>query len=637
MKNKNPKAKQVPEILDETALVAEVIDDFNNRAMERKSFETSWQMNINFFLGNQFCSTTPQGEVIDNFKQYFWEEREVYNHIAPLIELRLSKLSRVRPALTVIPFSDEQDDVANAKLSKKILKATSHKTNLPKLISQGTMWSEICGTVFYKIGWNSNQGRAIAKNTDGKNVHEGDVEIAVVSPFEVYPDSSYYNNIEECNSIIYARAFHTSMVKAKWGIVCKGKDINVFSLNNIANTGGLGYNSHTSSISKSKKQDHVLVIEKYEMPTAEYPKGRLIIVAGDELAYMGELPYINGVDGERGFPFVKQSAIPVPNCFWGSSIVERCIPIQRAYNAVKNRKHEYLNRITMGVLTVEDGSIDMDNLEEEGLSPGKVLVYRQGSNGPRMLATGGLPLDFQYEENQLLNEFVKVSGVSDLLSTSSINPNISGVALQLLIEQDEVRLISSAEEIRNAAKDIAKHILRLYKQFAVLPHTSKLVKEDGSLEVFYWNQSNISSEDIMFETENEINETLAQKRSMIFDLLSSGLLNDEEGKLSNSARAKILEQLGFGIWESGQDVKNLHINRASKENLQLLQSKVIASPKEIDDHQLHLNNHIAFMLSKEFENACLQDEKLEKKMLNHIKDHKLFNSLTSKTNEGLDA
>ena len=44
-------------------------------------------------------------------------------------------------------------------------------------------------------------------------------------------------------------------------------------------------------------------------------------------------------------------------------MVERAIPVQRAYNAVKNRKHEFLNRIAMGVLTVEDGSVDTDNLE----------------------------------------------------------------------------------------------------------------------------------------------------------------------------------------------------------------------------------------------------------------------------------
>ena len=52
----------------------------------------------------------------------------------------------------------------------------------------------------------------------------------------------------------------------------------------------------------------VFVIEKYEKPTPEYPNGRLITVAGGKLLYYGELPYKNGVNGDRAYPFVKQES-----------------------------------------------------------------------------------------------------------------------------------------------------------------------------------------------------------------------------------------------------------------------------------------------------------------------------------------
>jgi hypothetical protein len=38
-------------------------------------------------------------------------------------------------------------------------------------------------------------------------------------------------------------------------------------------------------------------------------------------------------------------------------------------------------------MLVEDGSVDVDDLCEEGLAPGKVLVYRQGSNAPAINST----------------------------------------------------------------------------------------------------------------------------------------------------------------------------------------------------------------------------------------------------------
>ena len=626
MKNKNTEKEM------EEELVKSVLKDFEIRQLERKSFESTWQLNINFFLGNQYCFISPAGDIVDSGKQYFWQEKEVYNHIANIIELRQSKLSRVRPSLTVVPFSDDERDIACAKTSKMILKAVSHNINISKILAKGTMWSEICGTVFYKIDWNNNLGKTIGVNALGNPIKEGDVEVSVVSPFEIYPDSSTYNNVEDCMSIIYARSFHKDMVKNIWGVDVEGKDIDVFSLDNLSICGGLGYSSYANSMAKKVKKDQVIVIEKYEKPTIEFPNGRLIIIAGDKLIYNGELPYINKAEGKRGFPFIRQMSIPTPNCFWGTSIIERCIPIQRAFNAVKNRKHEFINRLTMGILSVEDGSVDIENLEEEGLSPGKVLIYRQGANGPKLLSSESLPIDFKNEEDALLSEFTNVSGVSDMLNQSSLlHGNMSGIALQLMIEQDDIKLSTSSEEIRYSAKEIAKQILRLYKQYAKLPHTSRIVGDNGTIELFYWSASDINSEEVIFETENEINETLAQKRSMIFELLNSGLLADENGKISNAMRTKILEQLGFGIWESTQDIKALQVKSASKENLKLLTSNSIDNPREIDDNDIHITEHISFMLGSEFEKNKLKNPIIENMLLEHIKKHKNL-----KKNENLE-
>ena len=172
--------------------------------------------------------------------------------------------------------------------------------------------------------------------------------------------------------------------------------------------------------------------------------------------------------------------------------------------------------------------------------------------------------------------------------------------------------------------------MKLYKQFAILPHTTRIVNDNGSMEMFYWKNSDLTNDEVVFETENETNESPAQKRSMIYEILNTGLLHDEEGKISNSLRHKILQQLGFGIWEGGQDIKSLQINNADKENVNLLEKNEMPKPKDIDDHELHINQHICFMLSNEFEKKVSRNEKLEKKLMEHIKQHKLYQNLTAK-------
>ena len=59
-------------------------------------------------------------------------------------------------------------------------------------------------------------------------------------------------------------------------------------------------------------------------------------------------------------------------------------PWQRKYNEILNMHSVHLDFATSGYVVVEDGSLDVDELSEEGLAPGKILVYRQGANWPHI-------------------------------------------------------------------------------------------------------------------------------------------------------------------------------------------------------------------------------------------------------------
>ncbi len=603
----------------ENDLVEQTLKDFARRASERKSYDSQWQMNMNFYMGNQYCDVGYGGFVQEVDKQYFWQQREVFNHIAPIIDIRLSKLSNIKPKMHVVPATNDEEDIYTAKVGKKILSSVSNKMDLTSKINQATMWSEICGTSFYKITWNSNLGQVVAVEEDGKKILTGDVDISVCSPFEIYPDSCTHQSLEDCESIIHAKVYSAEQIKHDFGVEVEGRDVNVYSLDGAKSSlGGLGYYGLATKLTETTKKNSAIVIEKYVKPNEELPNGRLIIVAGDKLVYDGEMPYLNGIDGKREFPFVKQICNEEIGSFWGVSMIERLIPVQRAFNAVKNRKHEYLNRLTMGVLAVEDGSVDIDNLEEEGLAPGKILVYRQGATAPEFLGGEQVPSDFEKEEERLLKEFFSLSGTSDIGTMESVSA-MSGVALELLIDENETRLKFTTDSMKNAIKNMAKHILRLYKQYATFPRLIKIVGENGNLDISYFRGSDISSDDVQFDTNSETNDTLPQRRNMIFSLLDRGLLTDENGNITNSMKNKILENLGFGIWETSVDITDLHIKNADAENL-LLNSGKTVQVKEIDEHDIHINQHIAYMLKNLYTGDF--DKKVEENFLNHIREHK---------------
>ena len=104
---------------------------------------------------------------------------------------------------------------------------------------------------------------------------------------------------------------------------------------------------------------------------------------------------------------------------------------------------------------------------------------------------------------------------------------------------------SARNRYGGAIKTVGQHILRLYKQFATAARLEKVVGDNGSIEVFYFSGSDISSDDVVFETENDLNETPASRKSMVMDLLNAGLLSDETGRVSPTNKVKILEMMGF--------------------------------------------------------------------------------------------
>lgn len=604
MKSEIPTTRKKKENFRDEVL-SDLFADFYSRQDERRKLEKQWELDLEFLAGNQYCEISPRGEVEEEEKYYYWQNRGAFNHIAPIIDSRVAKLTKMKPIMSVKAAGAEESDVKNAKLATALVNSSYQRLSLGDVISKTTGWSESCGTGFYFIGWNPDAGKLLGE-VDGKKVFEGDVVVESVSPFEIYPDSLCYENIESCESIIRARAMKTADVERLYGITVAGEDVKVFGVDKAA-TG------------KSIVHDSVLVLEKYERPTADFPDGRLIVACEKTILYMGELPYINGVEGRRGFPFVKQNSIDKAGCFFGMSMVERLIPVQKAYNAVKNRKQEFLNRLTMGVVAVEDGSVDTDELAEEGLSPGKIIVYRQGANPPALMGTGTMPTDLNREEDRLLNEFILLSGVSEFSRSTDVAAGTSGVALQLLIEQEDARLNAVTENVRSAIRETAKQMIRLFKQFATSTRLLRTAGEQGKVELYYFNSSDLGSDDVVFDTENELSYTPAQKKSAVYELIDAGLLTDDTGKLSERTKAKLLEILGFGSIDNTLDIESLHINKADEENLSGFKKPI--GVDEYDDHELHIAEHTRFLLSAESEGVRKNPE-TKKNALEHLRAHK---------------
>lgn len=619
-------------------LVGFVDKEFKRRQDERHPFELQWRLNMAFYEGNQYLDINTASMALEEMPMlYDWQEREVFNQIAPNIETRISKLKRVRSILKVRPGGSgaDIDDVHSAKVGSILLRNNYADLGIRDLQVEELMWMELCGTVFRKHIWNPDKGAVIGQVADInpetgeqaiEEVREGDQEITIVPPQEIYPDSSSRKNLKECQSLIHARAFDVEDIKDTWGVEVAPEKVEVEKLQRImSGLGGLGYGQGGFMVYNVKLEHHAVVKEYMERPSKKYPDGRLIIVAGGKKLYAGPLPYLVGEDSEPDFGFSMLVCLQRPGIFWGKSVLERLIPVQRRYNALRNRKAEYLNRVAIGQWLVEEGSVDMDEFELNAGFPGGIHVYERGFNAPRMAENPPLPSNFEIEEQTLLNEFAILSGVSEISRQSNAPPGVkSGVALALVQEQDDTRLSNTVDNTERHNIHSGKIQLRLAKQFVTAPRTLRVTGKNNVAEVIDWMGSDIRSEDVILDNMQALAESPAQKRQMVFDLLESGLLFDPEtGRLNKEMRSKIFDMIEIGEWESADDTDQLHLAKADRENQWLIQGQ-FAEAVNYDDHISHISRHNAFRLTVDYEEIKVQAPIIEQIFEAHVNMHLMF-------------
>ena len=143
----------------------------------------------------------------------------------------------------------------------------------------------------------------------------------------------------------------------------------------------------------------------------------------------------------------------------------------------------------------------------------------------------------------------------------------------------------------------------------------RITGENGEVEIASFCAGNIDSEDIVFDTISDIEDTLSARRAMVYDLLKLGLFADENGKLTTSMKSKLFEILGFGNWEDGRNNDEMHRKKALKENMDMLKKDVACD--FYDDHAIHIAEHVRMCVSSK----CTQDKQLRDRVAEHIAKH----------------
>ena len=140
-----------------------------------------------------------------------------------------------------------------------------------------------------------------------------------------------------------------------------------------------------------------------------------------------------GVDVYKRQPLSIFRSKEAAGQFFGKSVIEELIPLQRAYNGCKNKIHDYISTLAANSFLVEEGSVDLEAMEESGTAPGAPVVYKKGYSAPVPLRHESMPGEIYVECEQLARDMEYTAGVSQLMVVGSTGQGItSGRAINSL-------------------------------------------------------------------------------------------------------------------------------------------------------------------------------------------------------------
>lgn len=618
----------------DTVYAEDVVDyiksELERRRDERVGLELQWTLNANFLAGHQNCDISMVSHtIVDEDRVVLADkERRVYNRIAPLMETRHAHLKSIDYDMVVNPRSAELDDYAKAKISTKILDYCKSVTDFNSKKDKLIAWAELTGTAFTLSYWDPDGGDVVGYKsvpvTDENGitlmrqepVKSGEIAFGLVSSYEIFPHSLTVQEIEDQPSIIIEQVWDADKVYDVYGLRVEGESVEHYVLTPVE-TGmtGHGRNNAVLGVARETKEDAVRVITYMEKPSRDYPCGRYIVVIRDKIVYYTDLPC--GI-----MPLVAVKAKTVAGQFFGKSVIQDLIPLQRSFNRVENKIHDFIDTVANNGWLVPEGSVsNLEEIEANGIEAGSTVIYNQAFGKPEIVQYPDPPSVVMVERNQLSNDMEYVAGVSMLMVQGMAPSGItSGVAIENLRNIDSTRMSLTGDNIRDGVVAMAQIWLKLNKRYSVGYRTLQIVGADDIGCAYTWSAEDINSYDVEFSAENELRYGKDQQRQDFLQAFQLGLFTDDNGRMSKEFKRRAWEMFRIGKLDDVLSLEELQQKCARRENA-FLEQGVIPTRTQYDDDSIHLDEHRRYAISMDYKLLCRNMPDYAKKFDEHMMVH----------------
>ena len=451
----------------------------------------------------------------------------------------------------------------------------------------------IFGSSFIVSTWRTDMGKAFAVDEQGSMLYDGDLEMRVYSPFDVFYDYT----IEDWEQQDWVEV---RTIKNRWTLIAQFPELEREILNVPKARDSRGGNA--SRYRLVSEDDLIYSYELYHKPTPAMPQGRMMMYSDDKTIYH------DGPNVYEGIPVEICRPEPVIGMAFGYPLFSNLLPAQEMLDhgfsaiATNQAAHAVQN------VTVPRGSgigvQQINGMNFIQFTPQNV----QGGGRPEPLQlTQSSPETFKFID-LCRTHMLEISNVNSAIRGAPPPGVTSGAAIATLTTNAMEFLTSFSKAYMGCIERSMMHGINAYRRFAKIPHLVALAGKNGMTSNKEFVGGDLDPiQNVKINAQNPVMLTVAGRSDLADKLLQTGMIKTPQEYIS------ILE---------GAPTQQLYQTELSENDLLQSENDALMEGNDApvlntDDHAKHMLYHASLLNDPKIRT----DNKRAEGILAHIMEH----------------
>lgn len=451
----------------------------------------------------------------------------------------------------------------------------------------------VVGSAFTAATWRTDRGRPHAVDEGGNMLYDGDLEIRVLSPLDVF----YDYQIEEWDDRDWVEI---RSAKSRWSLIAQHPELENEILHLPRTRDWQGPKSPTyESVSD---EDMVYCYEVYHKPTPAIPQGRMLMYSDERTIYY------DGPNRYGEIPVEPCIPEPVMGMGFGYPLWSSLMPAQEMYDH------------SMSAIATNQAAFAVQNVT----APRGAGISVQAINGmnwisftPQNVPGGGKPEALQLTQSspetfkfaEILRD--RITSLSYLNSAIRGQPPAgvtSGAAIATLTTNALEFMTSFSSAINECMERTVQKGINAYRKFATTPHLISMAGKNFQSYSKPFKGSDLDPvKKVKMIIANPLMMTIAGRADIAEKAIKSGLVKSMQEYISVLSGDDLDK-----LWETERSENDL----ICSENDDLMEGTPVQA-LSTDDHPAHIRKHAGLLNDP----AVRRNSQRVQAILDHVLEH----------------